>query len=61
MPLSEARFMKKLSPTTTYIYGEKVVIILWEKDKLIAIMIKDGTISKSYKEFFETIWKVASK
>jgi len=57
MPYSKVKFMKKLSPSTTYIYGDRVVIILWEKEKLLAIMIKDESIAKSYKEFFEVIWK----
>jgi len=59
LPYSNVKYMQKLSPTTTYIYEEKVVIISWEKEKLLAIMITDNDISKSYKEFFEAIWKTA--
>jgi len=57
LPYSRVKFMQKLSPTTTYIYGDKVVIILWEKEKLLAIMIGDKNIAQSYREFFEAIWK----
>ena len=59
LPYSDVRYMQKLSPTTTYIYENKVVIISWEKEKLLAIMITDKDISQSYEEFFKAIWKTA--
>ncbi|MBS3097524.1 hypothetical protein J4209_01870 [Candidatus Woesearchaeota archaeon] len=51
--------MEKTSPTTTYCYGNKVAIVLWIKEKLLAIMIEDEVIANSFKEFFEVLWKNA--
>lgn len=58
---TKVKYMPKTSPTTTYIYGEKVIIIIWEKEKLVAIMIKDKDVAESFKSYFETVWKVARK
>lgn len=56
---SQVRYMEKTSPTTTYCYGNKVAIVLWIKERLLAIMIEDKIIAKSFKEFFEVLWKNA--
>ena len=45
--------MEKTSPTTTYCYGNKVAIVIWIKERLLAVMIEDKIIAKSFKEFFE--------
>lgn len=58
---SQVRYMKKTSPTTTYVYGEKAIIIHWEKDKLFAIMIQDKEIADSYRSYFNLLWKLAKK
>ncbi len=58
---TQVKYMEKTSPTTTYIYGTKVVIIHWKKDKLIAIMIEDKEISESYKSYFDLLWKLAKR
>jgi len=58
---SQVRYMQKTSPTTTYVYGEKVIIIHWEKDKLFAIMIQDKEIAESYICYFNLMWKLAKK
>jgi len=56
---TQIRYMEKTSPTTTYCYGNKVAIVLWIKEKLLAIMIEDEVIANSFKEFFEVLWKNA--
>jgi len=58
---SQIRYMQKTSPTTTYVYGEKTIIIHWEKDKLFAVMIQDKEIADSYRSYFNEIWKIAKK
>ena len=57
---SEVKYMPKTSPATTYIYGDTIVIIHWEKDKLIAVMMRDDTIAESYRSYFN-FWKFAKK
>lgn len=56
---SQVRYMEKTSPTTTYCYGNKVAIVLWIKERLLAVMIEDSIIAKSFKEFFEVLWRNA--
>lgn len=56
---SQVKYMQKTSPTTTYCYDNKVAIVLWIKERLMAIMIEDYTIANSFKEFFNILWKNA--
>ncbi|HLD43419.1 MAG TPA: helix-turn-helix domain-containing protein [Candidatus Nanoarchaeia archaeon] len=56
---SQVKYMEKTSPTTTYCYGNKVAIVLWIKERLLAVMIEDEIITNSFKEFFEVLWKNA--
>lgn len=56
---SKVRYMKKTDPTTTYIYGNKVAIVLWMQERLLAVMIEDGIIAKAYREFFNALWESA--
>ena len=58
---SEVKYMPKTSPTTTYIYGEKVIVIVWEKEKLVAVMIQDKDIADSYRSYFNGLWKIGKK
>ncbi|MBI2665637.1 hypothetical protein HYX12_03385 [Candidatus Woesearchaeota archaeon] len=58
-PYTKVRLMHKTSPTTTYIYGQKVTIIIWEKEKLVAIKINDSDIAKSHRDYFEELWSKA--
>jgi hypothetical protein len=47
-------------PSTTAIYEDKVFIIAWGVMP-IGILIKSKEISKSYKKFFELLWRTAKK
>jgi sugar-specific transcriptional regulator TrmB len=60
IPLSQIRYLpKKYSAhTATNIYGDKVAIILWTEEPF-AILIKNKNIAKSYKQYFNLMWKVA--
>lgn len=58
---TQVRYMEKTSPTTTYCYADKVAIIIWVKESLLAVMIKDKAIAGSFKEFFEQLWKTAKR
>ena len=60
-PLSEFRYLSNLGPTAMNIYGDKVSIILWSKEKPIAIIIKNKEISDSYRVFFEQMWRIARR
>lgn len=54
----EVRYLDYTSPSTTFVYAHKVVIIIWEPFPT-AIKISDAQTSQSYKNYFELLWKVA--
>ncbi len=39
-----------------WLYGNKMILTFWRKDPL-AIMIEDQELTKTYKNFFEILWK----
>ena len=60
-PLSEFRYLPNLGLASMNIYADKVAIILWSKEKPVAIIIKNPEIANSYRIFFEHMWKTAKK
>lgn len=63
IPLSEIRYLPKKyqSPLAVNIYGRKVALILWDREKPLAILINNDRISEGYKKYFEILWKIAKK
>lgn len=63
IPYSEIHYLpeKYSSPLTINIYGDKVAIILWNKESPLAIVIKNKEISEGYKKHFELMWKISKK
>jgi HTH-type transcriptional regulator, sugar sensing transcriptional regulator len=60
-PLAEIKYLpeKYSSNMAINIYGDKVAIILWKKEKPIAILIKDFEIAEAYKKHFDMMWGIA--
>ncbi|HLD57897.1 MAG TPA: helix-turn-helix domain-containing protein [archaeon] len=58
---AEYRFIPEefFNPTPTLVYGDKVVITIW--DPLTIIVIKNRELADSYKKYFELLWKQAKK
>lgn len=48
-----------ISPSTTYIYGDKVAIINWSSDPM-AFVMRSKLVADSYKSFFGILWKTAT-
>ncbi len=48
------------SPTTTFVYDDKVAVIIWSETP-IATVITSKDVAKSYKSYFELLWKQAMK
>src|SRR3989338_11216509 len=48
------------APTTTWIYGEKIAIVIWS-DTPTATVIKSRKVAQSYRSYFELLWKQAKK
>jgi len=61
-PILKMRFNSKMydTPATTWIYGKKVAITVWS-DQPIATLIRSEDVSKSYKQFFEILWRDSKK
>ena len=47
-----------ITPSTTYIYGDKIVILVWSPEPL-AFMIRSKEVAESYREFFGVLWRTA--
>jgi sugar-specific transcriptional regulator TrmB len=60
MKYTEARILPKQYDTsaTTIISGDKIAIFLWDKD-ITVIEMYDKEIAKTYKNYFEILWKKA--
>jgi hypothetical protein len=46
-------------PTATAIYGDRVIIIIWEP--LTTILIKNKGLAESYRRYHKLLWKIAKK
>jgi len=56
----EERFLPDIytTPSTTYIYGDKVAIIVWSPDPM-AFLVRSKTVAYSYRKYFDVLWKAA--
>ena len=59
-PGMELRTIDYLSPSTTFVYSNKIAIILWEPFPT-AIRITNELIATSHKSYFDIMWKIAKK
>lgn len=48
-----------LNPVSTWIYKNKVVVVLWDSKPISTIIIESESAVKSYKNFFENLWNSA--
>jgi len=57
---TEIRYLSKefSFPTLTTIYGDKVAIAVFEEPYHV-ILIKSGSLAKTYKDLFEGLWKIS--
>jgi sugar-specific transcriptional regulator TrmB len=59
VPLSTVRYLPQsfASLVSTNIWGDKACIILWLNDP-VAIMIKQPDIAKTFRKYFDMLWKI---
>lgn len=59
-PTTHFKFLseKITGPTSTFIFNNKVAIIIWE-EPLFGILIENKQTYNSYLEYFEELWKIA--
>lgn len=49
------------SPTDTFIYNDKVMLVMWTANPPVAVVIKNEENAKGYKNQFELMWKSAMR
>lgn len=60
-PLTEIRKMPEeySSPTSTWVYGDRIVLVVWGKENPLAVRIIDKKITENYRNHFSVLWKNA--
>lgn len=48
-------------PSTTFVYGDNVLLINWQAREPVAVRIRSPEISGSYREYFELLWRISRK
>lgn len=63
VPYADIRYLpqKYASDVAINIYGDRVAILLWNKENPLAILIKNKLFAKGYKQYFDLLWNVAKK
>ncbi len=58
--LAEFRYLPESYsiPSSTNIFGDTVAILIWSNDPIV-LTIESPEVAESYKNYFETLWKVA--
>lgn len=51
--------MRHAAPTDTFIYNDKVILIVWNSLPPFAVLITSKDLAQSYKTYFGIIWKKA--
>jgi sugar-specific transcriptional regulator TrmB len=61
IPLAEIKYLPKefTNNSALFIYGTKVVNIIWSKTCPFAFVINSKEVSESYKNYFNMMWKIA--
>ena len=47
------------TPTATRVFGDKVSFTLWEAEPPTTIVIRSEELSRGFKNYFESLWKIA--
>ncbi|MBI2129945.1 ArsR family transcriptional regulator [Candidatus Woesearchaeota archaeon] len=50
-----------LSPVDLWIYNDKIIQVSYATKPIFAVLIRSKGLAQSYKDLFETIWKMAEK
>ncbi len=59
-PGTETKYIQHSSPVAINIYKDRTVIIIFSKE-VNTIHIKSQDVAKSFREYFELLWKIAKK
>ena len=61
LKLSKIKYLPEsyITPSTTYIYSDKIAIILWSEEPM-AFLMRSKQVADSYRSFFNILWKTAN-
>ena len=54
----DIKYIEEITPSSTMIFGDKVSINIFD-EKPFVILIENASVEKSYKKYFEYLWKSA--
>jgi sugar-specific transcriptional regulator TrmB len=59
----DARFLnvKVSTPIMTIVFGNRIMLATWKKDKPSAVLITGKDIAETYKQYILSLWKIARK
>lgn len=49
-----------VSPSSTWMYADRVIIVIWS-EPIVTVMIRNKDLAKTYRAYFDLMWKSASK
>jgi sugar-specific transcriptional regulator TrmB len=57
-PILKMKFNARMyeTPATTWLYGDKVAIVVWSEKQPLTTLIRSKEVVKSYKQFFYILW-----
>ncbi len=60
--LSEIRYLPETYdvPSSTNIYGDTVAIVIWSAEPIV-ITVESREVARSYKQYFDSLWKTATQ
>jgi len=63
LKLAKIKYLPKSfqNPAAMNIYGDKIAIIHWSKERPFAILIQDKEIAQGYRNYFNGLWNIAKK
>jgi HTH-type transcriptional regulator, sugar sensing transcriptional regulator len=61
LKLTEVKYLSENTenPSSTWIYGDRVVVVMWSKEHSFAIRTISKEIAKGYLNYFNSLWKLS--
>ncbi len=59
-PNVKIKYLSHSVPTGLIIYGNKVAIIIWSETP-VGMVVENKEVAKSFKQYFEILWKISKK
>ncbi len=60
-PLTEVRFLSQVTMSSIGIQKDCIDILIWTKESVLLFAIRSTKVAKTFKDYFEILWKTAKK